>query len=68
MPQPLAGNPLNDTHYRLANKGLNSLANALRQIEIAESAGLDMSEFRQSHDLQKYRLEQIKAKYFPERP
>lgn len=66
--QPLAGNPLTDTHYRSINRALNSLANAQRQIEIAEQAGYDMSEYRQSYELLKHRLEQTKATYFPERP
>lgn len=63
MPQPV----LTDNSYREINKGLNSIARARRTVEMAESAGINMDEYRATLDRQQQMLEAKKRVFFPER-
>lgn len=61
-------NILTDANYRELTKALNSLANGYRLIEKAESADIDMSEYRATFDAAKSAIEKKKRVFFPDRP
>lgn len=63
MPQPV----LTDKSYTEINKGLNSIARARRNVEMAENAGIDMHEYTETLDRLQAQLEGKKRVYFPER-
>lgn len=61
------GNPLNEQHLTQINDGLRQADEAMRQIELAKRAGLDVSLQEQQVQATKARLLQIKQVYFPGR-
>ena len=63
MAQPV----LTDKSYSEINKGLNSIARARRNVEMAENAGIDMREYSETLDRLQSQLEGKKRVYFPER-
>lgn len=63
----MADNPLNEQHYQQIKDGLAQADEALRQIDLAKRAGLDVSAQEKQVAETKARLLSIKQVYFPGR-
>lgn len=57
--------PLNQRSLSDINKALAALAEAYKQIDAAEQAGIDVAEQKAVHDYYQERLTAIKQTYFP---
>lgn len=60
-------NPLNESHLRQINTGLQAIDDARRQIALAERAGIDVADRKALADKYEQQLIQLKQVYFPGR-
>jgi hypothetical protein len=60
--------PLAKAAYQEIQKGLAAIAAGVKHCEMARAAGLDCSEWEDTFDLLRARLDQLKAVYFPDKP
>jgi hypothetical protein len=60
-------NPLSEAHFQEIHKGIGDGELAYKHMDLAERAGIDVSEHRKRHDENMDKLRKIKAVYFPGR-
>lgn len=61
------GSPLTEEHLTQINQGLKQVADAKKQIALAERAGIDVAQLKAANNQAEEKLLQLKQVYFPGR-